>query len=790
MGCRGLARTGALGMAAGLAIGLAGVAGAQTAPTNGWQLVWADEFEGSSLNTSKWTANNAAGNTNNELQYYSPGNVTVTGGEMVIKSEQRNLGGRNYVSGLVKTSGKYTQQYGRFESRMKLPKTRGLWPAFWMLPATGAWPPEIDIMELLGHQPNTVHMTNHWGVWPNNANWSTSYTGPDFSAGYHTFAVEWAPGRCDWFVDGVKRTTHNSNIPAEPFYIIINTAVGGDWPGNPDGSTVLPQFLNADYVRAYRQNLINATMEDWGPTGSTPLADWVGFGARSADSTRERSGAWCAKISALGPNGNSDSGLYQEFAVRPGQVWRGSSYWLNPTATPLTGNNYARMDFEWFTSAGVLISVDSRTALTAASPKDNYQLETLEAQAPAGAAKCRFVLKVLQIGTAGGSVYVDDADLQLVTTNSAFDDLGPAGNVGLYGWTKNGNASDSTLWPHSGTRGGKLFGRFTGSANTSTATQDFAVRPGEQWSLSAYWYNATSDFMRGSNTAGNIIEWRDSQLNLLRSDSVVALNAASTRDEHLFARVMGVAPAGAVWARAVMNFSQPLSESGAAFFDDVVLRRTIVNSSFDDLGPGLDTQSYGWSKFGNTSAETIYPRTGTRAGKAYGNFTGSYNTSGVFQDLPAKGGQRWHATAYWYNPTSDFMRGANQTFTNIEWRDAAGNMISFDSVPGLTASSPRDAYQRVDLSAIAPAGAATARLVMLFTQPGLDAGAAFFDDVTMDLEAECVADLDQSGVLDLADFFDFLTAFDTSDPDADIDGSGSVDLGDFFAFLNWFDAGC
>ncbi len=779
-----------MAMSVVLAAGAACAAFGQTAPTNGWQLVWTDEFEGSALNTTKWTATNAAGNTNNELQYYSPANVTVSGGEMVIKAEQRNLGGRNYVSGLVKTAGKYTQQYGRFESRMKLPKTKGIWPAFWMLPASGGWPPEIDIMELLGHQPYTVYMTNHWGVWPNNSNWSTPYTGPDFSAGYHTFAVEWAPGRCDWFIDGVKRTTHNTAIPAEPFYIILNTAVGGDWPGNPDGSTVFPQYMNVDYVRAYRQNLINATFEDWGPTGSTPLADWTGFGSRVADSTRERSGAWCAKFSAIGPVGNSDSGLYQEFAVRPGQVWRATSWWLNPTATPVTGNNTARMDLEWLNASNVQIGVSQLTALTAASPKDSYMQRILEATVPTGAVKCRFVVKLIQSGAPGGTVYVDDADLQLVATNASFDDLGAAGNVGLSGWTKAGNASDSTLWPRTGARGGKLFGRFTGTPNTSTVTQDFAVRPGEIWSLSSYWYNASNDFMRGSNTAGPVIEWRDSQLNLLRSDAVVALNASSVRDEFVPARVVGIAPAGAVWARAVMNFSQPGSDAGAAFFDDVALSRLLQNSSMDDLGPGLDNGFHGWVKFGNAFVEALHPRTGANGGKLFGNFTGSFNTSGVYQELPAKGGQRWRAKAWWYNATADFMRGSNATYTNIEWRDAAGNLISFDSAPGLTAASARDTHLLSEVVAIAPEGTASARLVMLFGQPGADTGAAFFDDVTLDLESGCIADLDSSGVVDLADFFAFLGDFDINDAGADVDGSGSVDLGDFFAFLNWFDAGC
>lgn len=775
---------------AGIVAGGACTAAAQTAPTNGWQLTWSDEFEGTTLNPLKWTANNAPGNTNNELQYYSPQNVTVTGGEMVIKSEQRNVGGRIYASGLVKTVGKFSQQYGRFESRMKLPKTQGIWPAFWMLPTDGGWPPEIDIMELLGHQPNVVYMTNHWGVWPNNADWSTPFAGPDFSAGYHTFAVEWAPGRCDWYIDGIKRTTHNANIPDEPFYLIINTAVGGQWPGNPDGTTVFPQYMNVQHVRAYRQNLINATMEDWGPTGNTALADWVGFGIRAVDNTSERSGAWCAKISTWANPGNLDSGLYQEFAVRPGQVWRASSWWRNPTASALTGTNVARLDLEWFDSAGVPISVDTRTALTSASPKDIYIQSTLQAQAPAGAAKARFVLKVIQNGTPGGSVFVDDADLQLVTTNAGFEDLGPAGNVGLYGWLKVGNTFDSPLFPRTGTRGGKLYGRFTGSPNVSTASQDFAVRPGDVWSLGSWWYNASSDFMRGSNTAGPVLEWRDSRLNLLGTTSVTALSASSPQDKHTLARVMAVAPPGAVWGRAIMNFSQPGSDAGAAFVDDVNLVRMLANSSVDDFGPGGDIPLYGWNSFGASSAPALNPRTGTNAGKLFGNFSGPYNTSGVFQDLPVEPGQRWHATAWWFNASNDYMRGLNETFTNIEWRDAAGNLIHVDSAPALNAASPQDSYQRVDVAGIAPAGAATARLVMLFIQAGSDTGAAFYDDVTFDLETPCVADLDLDGNVDLNDFFEFLNAFDVGGADADVDGSGIVDLSDFFAFLNWFDSGC
>lgn len=218
----------------------------------GWQLVWADEFDGPNLDISKWDPADKPGNTNNELQYYAPDEVYLEAGDLVLRSRQRSYGGRSYTSGLVLTRQLFAQTFGRVEVRAKLPGTQGIWPAHWMLPETGEWPPEIDITELKGQLPNTVYMTHHWGQWPNVQSRGTTYTGPDFTAGYHTFAVEWAPGRIRWFVDGVQRfESVSQGVPAEPMYIILNTAVGGDFLGNPDGSTVFPQHHRIDYVRVY-----------------------------------------------------------------------------------------------------------------------------------------------------------------------------------------------------------------------------------------------------------------------------------------------------------------------------------------------------------------------------------------------------------------------------------------------------------------------------------------------------------------------------------------------------------
>lgn len=216
-----------------------------------WRLVFSDEFDGTSLDQTKWRAEDAALVKNEELQYYAPDHVSVRGGVMRILAEAKPRGGRKYTSGLIETRGLYSRAFGRFEARIQLPRTKGLWPAWWMLPANGEWPPEIDIMEALGHEPTKMYMSNHYGVWPGHKWKTTEFAGPDFSAGFHTYTADWFPDRIDFYVDGVKRATHTEGVTQTPFYLILNVAVGGHWPGNPDATTVFPQEMIVDYVRVY-----------------------------------------------------------------------------------------------------------------------------------------------------------------------------------------------------------------------------------------------------------------------------------------------------------------------------------------------------------------------------------------------------------------------------------------------------------------------------------------------------------------------------------------------------------
>ncbi len=387
---------------------------AQPAPPPGWALVWNDEFDGTALDTAKWRAENAALIKNNEQQYYSPANVSVGNGLMTILAERRVQGGRQYCSGLIESRNRFFQAFGRFEVRAKLPRTRGLWPAIWMLNQAGGWPPEIDIMELLGHQPNTVHMTHHWGVWPAVQSQTNSFTGPDFTADFHTFTADWYPDRIEFYVDGVLRATNTSNIPRDPMYLIINTAVGGDWPGMPDQTTILPQLMLVEYARVYRRHLVNESFEDRGTNNSQPLTGWTTSGNCFNEPNSPRTGTRIGKMFGNFTGSLNTSTMYQDVAVVPGQTWRATSWWRNWSPDRMAGANRGVFRLEWRDASGAIIDTVEQTALDAASPVNTHLPVLLEGVAPAGATTLRVVLRFVQPALAAGAAFVDDVALELV----------------------------------------------------------------------------------------------------------------------------------------------------------------------------------------------------------------------------------------------------------------------------------------------------------------------------------------------------------------------------------------
>ncbi len=246
-------------------------------PTNypGYALSWRDEFDGPDLDNAAWSAESGDGCPglcgwgNNELEYYMPppNNLYFQDGKMIIEAKQETYGGKNYTSSRIKTQGKKSFKYGRVDIRAILPKGKGIWPAFWMLPQNnvfGRWPRsgEIDILELIGSEPAKAHATVHFGPGPGSINISKSYslTGATFNDQFHVFSMEWEQDQMKFYIDDilystvVKADLGGNNYPFnEEFYFLVNLAVGGNWPGPPDATTVFPQFLIVDFIRIYQK---------------------------------------------------------------------------------------------------------------------------------------------------------------------------------------------------------------------------------------------------------------------------------------------------------------------------------------------------------------------------------------------------------------------------------------------------------------------------------------------------------------------------------------------------------
>jgi beta-glucanase (GH16 family) len=245
-----------------------------------WKMTWSDEFDApdnSPPDSTKWVLETGGGGWgNNELQTYTSrlANVHIEQGSLVITALRETFTGadgiaRNFTSARLKTEGRFEQRYGRFEARLRVPHGQGLWPAFWMLGndfRAAGWPicGEIDIMENIGKEPATVHGTIHGPGYSGGSGIGAACSLPEgepFSDGFHVFGVEWEPEAIRWKVDGVLHKTWTpADLPTgtkwvfnHPFFMLLNVAVGGNWPGNPDATTVFPQKMVVDYVRVYER---------------------------------------------------------------------------------------------------------------------------------------------------------------------------------------------------------------------------------------------------------------------------------------------------------------------------------------------------------------------------------------------------------------------------------------------------------------------------------------------------------------------------------------------------------
>jgi beta-glucanase (GH16 family) len=251
-------------------------------PTSGYTLAWSDEFSsanGSAPDATKWAYDLGGGGWGNqELESYTSRtqNVQIQNGNLVITALQENYTGtdgiaRNYTSARLKTQNLFTQAYGRFEARIKIPKGQGIWPAFWMLGndiSQNGWPKcgEIDIMENIGREPGIVHGSLHGPSSVAHTSDSTSTVslppGKNYSDDFHIYAIQWEPGTVRFYIDSDNYATlTQAQWPVggqwvfdHPFFMIVNVAVGGVWPGSADARTPFPQQMLVDYVRVYSKN--------------------------------------------------------------------------------------------------------------------------------------------------------------------------------------------------------------------------------------------------------------------------------------------------------------------------------------------------------------------------------------------------------------------------------------------------------------------------------------------------------------------------------------------------------
>ncbi|MBS1505825.1 MAG: family 16 glycosylhydrolase [Bacteroidetes bacterium] len=238
-----------------------------TTPTSypGYTLVWSDEFTNKTIDDTNWSfeTGNNNGWGNHELEYYTgrSQNVFTSQGNLVLEARVENFASSNFTSTRMITKGKRSFTLGRVDIRAMLPQGKGIWPALWMLgsniDAVG-WPScgEIDMMELLGQQPNKVYGTLHWG--PTHQSYGTNYslTSGAFSDSFHVFSMIWKANSIELLIDDVSYFTMDTSKGGLPFnagfFFIFNIAVGGDWPGAPDASTIFPQRMVVDYIRVFQ----------------------------------------------------------------------------------------------------------------------------------------------------------------------------------------------------------------------------------------------------------------------------------------------------------------------------------------------------------------------------------------------------------------------------------------------------------------------------------------------------------------------------------------------------------
>lgn len=443
-----------------------------------WTLVWADEFtqaNGTSPDSSKWAYDIGTGSSgwgNNEWQYYTSrtNNIRIETNHLIIEAKQESYMGSGYTSARLKTQGKSSWTYGRMEARMKLPRGQGIWPAFWML-GTGinsiGWPDcgEIDILENIGREPTKIYGTVHGPGYSGGNGISGPYSlpgNPVFADDFHVYAVEWTTNQIKWFVDGIHYfTVTPASLPngatwafAQPQFIILNLAVGGNWPGYPDGTTVFPQRLIVDYVRVYSFSnspptssgvLLNGGFENgviapWvgkdfanaNPSGGV-ISDtnelvWnpVTSAANTQNIKSPAFGRYACKIYGNYNGVQNTPGIYQDVDALPGSLWTASIQARTQNTDHIRDRNQAVAEISFFDNTSTLLAKYVSQVFSTNTPINTWITlavtnrifpnagTTNLMRAPPGTARLRYEVTYTQPLYDWGSIYFDEAQLQEV----------------------------------------------------------------------------------------------------------------------------------------------------------------------------------------------------------------------------------------------------------------------------------------------------------------------------------------------------------------------------------------
>lgn len=439
---------------------VAGVVSADDFVELGWSRVFTDEFDGPAVDPAAWDILERQNSFNNEKQYYLPSQVSVVEGAARLTATNEPFGNKQYRSGLIRTHEEWS--YGRFEIRADLPTSQGMWPAIWLLPRTVNWPTggEIDIMENRGSEPFVTSSAYHWQndpsipccdarqfVYDEYSDIEPGVGPVNFHEGYHTYTAEWEPGVVRFYVDGNRHFTiredNNLTVFDTAKSLILNLAVGGDFGGDPNGTTVWPQHFDIDYVRIWqRENDFTGLVNGGFDENEGSLNDWdtfnVGGGNLFVSDNYSSTGENSLRISAAA-SGASFAGAYQGVAVQGGERLRARVKSFVPDGQSFDAGSNVQMKVEFYSEFGAGYGSSEflgEEILTVADDEHQtgaWRLNQFLVDTPIGAVEARYTLMLSKSATSAGVGYFDSPSL--VATPNLIGDFNFDGVVDIADYT-------------------------------------------------------------------------------------------------------------------------------------------------------------------------------------------------------------------------------------------------------------------------------------------------------------------------------------------------------------------